>query len=747
MSNEIGSIRYLTSQNVRDVIRDVQLQQRGVTFHYCTDPHEIYDFCFPVKPEQLRRTDISTLADDQIALYEIFFEATQSPILLPSYNDEMARLTAYLQGVVDRTYAQRALFDYVETPLALLKNVGRTDATGDVMPVIEDSMNAVMVIALGLLSMGVTRFDDIARRRLTDPENVNDDIRSIAQTYVQTELVDEICDAVHKARTSLRNFEADAEAIDMLVVLNAGFEERFLNSVERPRHVFIYFSSAARSRFIFGLPVVRDVLPMIDGDRFSFLRTRAQVFLSVICRRYREDGTLDFDETINQLNSIYAVVRELESIKPTEKCGTCLIDGGSGGDCSHRDRCGGLREVAARVRERRSVLNNLALARIVDRYAALKRVSEAGGNERRAIYGAFLSRVMKADAQTLALQRIKDVYRIVRHKCHFAVRVARGFAEAKRFAFLRSGRDAVSAASQYLPILPTVHGRIYEELTDEIIHFYRHPVQTAAADLGAIEVISEEYLRLDGSLKEFDATHELVRCLLYMALPVHDGDEAGFQHAIDMIGRFSDRPAEFMYVAAWAGRRSRKFSATDKWIRKAVEMFPGDPRFWHGDALNIYSWLVDSEMGETCPYRTADAIGATLRAIELLEQRQDQRRLNSRWRDTLAANYNNLAFFCTYQVDNEGYSVSRGRRAIDTLKNLVPKIDWEPMFPEYYHTEALVELHEALMLRAEGAPGGEVRAKLQAAYREIANALRMVPEKDTYQHLRETISGELRATA
>ncbi len=746
MSHEIGAIRRLTSQQVREVIRDVQLEQRGTVFHICTDPHEVYEFCFPIKIEQLKQSDIATLADDQLALHEVFSQGAARPVLLPAYDEEMARLAIYIEGVIDRSYAQEALLQAVESPLKLLSILDASYRTGNVMPAVEDSMNSIMAVMLGLVSIGVDRFDQIVSKRLRYLGQIEEPLREYCDAYVQSEVADTIQFKLRDTPLFAgrgRSLQADAEAADCILALNRATEEAYVTQGLERRNIFLFLSSAHRSKVIFELPEVRVELPVIDGEQYVPLRTRAQVFASLVCRRLNEDGSPDYEETLRQLDLMQAVVRELEAIRPFERCATCLIDGGLGSNCGQRERCGGLREVAARVRERRGVMNNLALVQTIQRYAALRRVSDAPQSERRAVYSSFLARVRQDETQQLALRRIKDVYRIVRNKCHFAVRVARGFGATTRYAFLRSGRDVVSAASQYLPMMPNVHGKTYEDLVERIRAFYRHPAHTSSEDLGAIEAVSEEYLQVDARVKEFDSTHELVRCLLYMALPVHDGDEAALQHAIDMIRRFDERPAEFLYIAAWAGRRSRQYQIADDWITTALQRFPDDPRFWHGHALNIYAWIVDGDVQRKCPYSPATAISASTRAVELLSRKQESRHRD----DALGANYNNLAFFQILWPETDAYDVAGARSSLERLKAAVPKIDWEPTFPEYYHTEAAVELNEALMLRSEGKGPGLVREKLLAAQREISHAIRMVPEKPSYQLLRDTIVAELRSTA
>lgn len=745
MPPEAGLLRALTSAEVRDVIRDTRLEQRGSILHYCTDPHELYDYCFPVKPEEIKRPDAATVSDEQLALDEVFFEAAHRPLLLPEYQEEMARLSTYVRRSVDRAYHQVELLETLESPFDLLHAVDTATREGELLPAVEEMMNTIFAVALGLISIGVSRFDYISNRRLMALGDIPDErLRNAIGSYVRSDLIDYLIDALKSPRHfQSKNIDTDVGAADRLIALNSHLEEMYQRRELPERHIFLYLSSAPRSRRIFGFPDVRKALPVIEGERYSILRSRAQIFARIVTRRWSESGQEDFDEGLRQLELMYSLIREIEEIRLSDQCTTCILDGGGGQKCLRADRCGGLLDVAYRIRERRQAMANLSLARALDRYERLSKMNVTSGMERRAVYAGFLQRVRSSDTQALALQRIKDVYLVIKNKSHFAATLAHSLSESRVLAFLRSGRDSVSAASQYLPTLVDVRLERYADLVNRVITFYRHPVHTPpTTDLALIESASDEYLQLDAQLKEFDPTHELVRCLLYMALPLHDGDDAAFAHAIEMFARFPAYDREFLYVIAWAGRRCKQYQKTAEWIEEGLRRYPDDLRFWHGQALNIYAWLLDENARTSCQYQPSDAVQATERTLAMLSRAERPHALAPEIR---AANYNNLAYFRVLWPDSAAFDVPAAREALDSLKIILPRPRWE-QFPEYYHTEALVEYREALALRAANGDPSDIREKLNTAQREIRRALLLVPDKETYQRLRDTIAAELRAT-
>jgi len=743
MRPDTGLLRSLTSTDVKEVIRDMRLAQSGAVLHYCTDPHELYDYCFPVKPNELTRHDAAEISDEQLALDDIFFEMPNRPLLLQEYDEEMARLSAAVLRIVGRAYGQAELLETLESPFHLLDVIGAATRNGKVLPAVEEMMNAIFTVALGLISIGVTRFDEICNRRLQSLGQLSDEkLLMLVGSYARSDLVGYMLTTL-KSSVKNVNLVADVGAVDRLISLNCALTQMYERRELGERHIFLYLSSAERSRQIFSLPGVRKALPVIEGERYSILRTRAQVFAGIVTRRWDASGQVDFEEGLRQLELMHSLISEIEEIRLSDQCATCLLEGGIGHRCSRAERCGGLLDVADRIRERRQVMANLALARALERYKRISRISEDSPIERRAIYAGFLRRVRSSDMQTLALQRIKDVYLVIKQKSQFASRLVRSLSEARVLAFLRAGRDPVSAASQYLPTLVNVGPGKYADLVSKIVAFYRHPTHTLPTeDLALIESASDEYLQLDGQLKEFDPTHELVRCLLYMALPLQDGDEAAFAHGIEMLKRFPTVDREFLYVIAWAGRRSKQYQKTADWIDEALRRYPDDLRFWHGLALNIYSWLVDETAEVDCPYVPRQAIEATERTIAMLARADPPHPFAQEIR---AANYNNLAYFRVQWPDEDGYDVVAAREALDSLKIILPRPRWE-LFPEYFHTEALVEYREALALRAKNEEPSEIRAKLNVAQREIRRALLLVPDKETYQRLRDTIAAELRVT-
>src|SRR5689334_15832238 len=99
-ADDIERLQSLTRDELRDVIDDLALEAAGTQIYICVDPHELYDFCFPIDPLQPHEVDIDLVADDQIAMFETFYNFPTKPILLPEYRAELESLTHYLNFIM-----------------------------------------------------------------------------------------------------------------------------------------------------------------------------------------------------------------------------------------------------------------------------------------------------------------------------------------------------------------------------------------------------------------------------------------------------------------------------------------------------------------------------------------------------------------------------------------------------------------------------------------------------------------------
>jgi hypothetical protein len=314
--------------------------------------------------------------------------------------------------------------------------------------------------------------------------------------------------------------------------------------------------------------------------------------------------------------------------------------------------------------------------------------------------------------------------------------------------FLRSGRDPVMGADHHLPAEIRLVGAPYQEICRDITEYFRAPPQGAARMIRKIRLASKRFLDVDLQLANIDVRHELVRCLLFLSSPHPASDSVAREHAEEMLSFVASQwpsggeaieeiKGHFLYVLCWALRREKRFEEAEAVATKVIESEAGcrDARFFHGRAINAYSWLTFGEAPEGVT--VVRAISDAERAIELYSGVGTGTHAHA-----LAALYNTLTCFCSNWVDDYE-DLPAARRFLDELKQVRPKWEWDPGHPEYFHTEAFLEFQEfRQMERARPSGRAELvaaRDKLLRAHKEIERAIEIFSEDEDYTMLRRQI--------
>src|SRR6516225_2229974 len=91
----------ISSQQIGEVISDLELiGHSNAKILFVVDPFEVIEFCFPIDPDRESNTNIEQLADDQAALFEVFYGRKLPTVLLPEYAEE---ITNHLDFVTRRS--------------------------------------------------------------------------------------------------------------------------------------------------------------------------------------------------------------------------------------------------------------------------------------------------------------------------------------------------------------------------------------------------------------------------------------------------------------------------------------------------------------------------------------------------------------------------------------------------------------------------------------------------------------------
>jgi hypothetical protein len=790
MGNQLPVLYPLSPSQIDELIRDLRLVLKdNARVFYAIDPHELNDFCFPVDPNSSQEIDIKALADDQAALFEVFYK--QHPLLLTEYSNEIRRNLTYFEKTADDLRDKSEMVDRLIEEGELVWKDTPQETEQAQAEFLRENFNVLLAIAMGIHSLGVKRFRDIYHSRLikapfleglssrdspTAERIVNSYHRTKHWPLILKQLSRPLWDiAEGQEEGSLRSREVDASAIDRIIYLNSAFEEAYKANELDGRYLFVYLSSVKRTTRVFTRQTAYTFLPTIDGQPYNFWRTRAQIFAYVV-HKSREG---DHNESISNLQRVRDVLDEVNKFQrlfSPEDCQDCILNIGSfletdshQSSCHWADFCRKVKALDDEIQKARAEVQNLGLINTLSDYETLRSAKPQSKSQKE--YLQYFKEAFNSPLTRNARMKMERLQRWILVKSEFTNSFTEALGVGKSgfdHSALRAG-DLVTGWGQYLPSKPKLTSAKYTQILRSILTFYRDPTK-----FGCIEDAYKRYVEFDTETRNINLEHELLRCFLYLALPrtvsmspdqavSASGDQRAYSHAEEVMKgtqlldrkEWDESPTlikqEYRYVQCWAARRTEKFSEAVELAKQGTEHDPLDPRFFHGLCLSIYSWL-KKRPEETTP-TLDEAILAARTAIQLYVKtaRNDDND------EVIAANYNNLAYFLAwrvemYQVESPDLrevfklktqeSLDGARDALDHLKDLIHKEDWEDTrHPEFFHTEAYLEYQEFTVAFSEGELD-TAESKLNNAKREIDLSIRLFPEGpalDEYRALRERI--------
>jgi hypothetical protein len=785
--------RRLTPDDVQVVIDDLILMQKGARLYFAVDPSEVFDFSFPLNPFELKLRGINSIADDQIALYEVFHVNRSKPLILQEYHRELRRIHNYVSSQVTETYTKTEMLREI-IKLGDVGAIGRPGPSSvtSLQETVEDDFNIILAIMMGLTSAGVQRFGQVVRQRLSverlDVDSVP--INKLFKEYAETDLIGKITSELERLASGKRETplhmerrrradRVDALAIDKLIFLNNSLEKLYLKNRTldvdsrgelNRRHIILYLSSAPKTRTVFELDSVRKAFPVIGKVRYPFWRTRAQVFSYVVHKSDHPDGKKSLAETIANLRGVKGVLEEIQKIGASatahESCQHCVLDGMSGEGCKIIDYCRKLQQlnismVEKSIRKRRAKIQNLGLVNSIESYQRL--ISNKPSGEFKNFQEWFKKLYENEDIKDLAIERKQVLQWLLITNTEFTNVVSN--VHLRKDPFLRANRDVITGTAQYLPIVFQVTDPQYERMLELIVEYYQTPPQGDQNKENLFYDVYSQFLEIDTNLKEQNFEHELMRCLMYLAIPnvVEEnaenlsqhvtGDQMALTHAEKLINESSLRETqphleqEFSAIVCWAARRRKKYAFAETWANRSIDKWKNDPRFYHARSLNTYAWLNDENEKVQCKLSLRDAISDAEKAIELYS------RDSEKYLQLIGANYNNLAYFwaqeyaaSTPSSAGGDIAISEAGRALITLEKLIERQTWVPNHPEYFETAAFVGYHEYSHMRKQHEPLSKLIEKLTHAKDDIDQALKLFQttrRPGPYRALKKSINHSL----
>lgn len=759
-------IYQLPDEAFAQIIRDVQLLEQGCRIHYMVDSHEIIDYCFPIEPTGIVDRPADRIADDQAALYEVFYGREARPILIPDYEAEVLRHLNYLQ------VTSRAAYENLDLVRALLGESALETILGltkeEILKRMETEFNVLLAAAMGIFSIGVDRFKELVSARILRVVDMREDFVAEAHAnYRETPLARSIRDDLLQTRDNQRAepqsstaadqkrkkraAETDARSVDWLLHMNKAAEATYGGALEG-RPIFIYLSSARRTERIFKSAPARRIRLKVGNEPFSIQRNRTQLLALLVCREHQGQSANWYNLTIKNLIGLRSLCRQITLLKENaplhynNQCDDCALRGKPPVDCTHRDTC----KQIARYEEMHSRIQNLGLLADIRRYKQLVE-SKAEGKRQEWCLQVF--------SDLLRVENIEDLA-IARMKMMLDLDLADATLKRDRAAPTLPDFSAQPADMAFLPLQPVVRWHEHKQLVAEIFSTPARLMEHAAQSQQVLLDIARKFAELDRRViagdvsPDFDmGEHEVVRCLVFMTRGFdrnerHKGDLMALEYAEKMLSRYPALAPEFDYIIIWTACRLDRFYPAYTAANRALKLRDRDPRFYHGRSIAAIFWLSQksvNRMGIRPPHEVSGeaAIADAQRAIELYTEMHAPA-------NVISLQFNNIAWLRCKDSEADGYDLAEARRVMNELLRLFPERQWAPGYPEYFHTRAFLAFEE---YRAEkntlhGDAAGGRRAlmaqKLEEAADAIEKALQLHNAED-YAALKRQVSSERRS--
>ena len=731
------------------ILGDIEFILRGGgTVLFAVDAYDILKFCFPFESNSQKGAGLPELSDYFAALSFALDRDEARPLLLPEYLGEILAFTSNIVTSHDGNgFNDPMRLARVEE--ALENEIGDQNITtaGEFLDFIQSKLDLVLPLLVATTSgHGILELDRLIKSRLVGLSDVSSGVKpeltqtlsAFARDYRPNGDFIAECEAAffrlypnkdHVRRATSNR--ADASALDRIVQMNVALEKGFSDgTVAAPTKVLLLSSSVRLRRLV-------NALRATDRQenrtrRLDVVRVPDQVFAFALATRAQmSSDELDMSraaeivETVSWLGDIYRTEGELREQ----------------GDMSHegRQRLETLHKnvttVLAPYQNRCENLITFALLR----------------NDFRASLGRP-RHVKRASAKTDAVVRLKswfekfgDVERLAEKALDAQTQLVRthtvlahhwciGIESGNTLSITEQAtRDRVRGAVHALPWLLQVANPVSKEVIRraEVAFFGgSDDLRTRRRRLvGAFEAV----LPTDGPVLTDMGEDELqlVRAFLLLAVSEKSSEAAAVAAAKQIAGSGSrDAAREACYVLAWAFRRSGDFTAAVSMSETAIRSWPNDPRFYHARSLANYALMRSSTSNVFESLRIRSDLEIAIKHYVTYPFPSDA------WRKAIIASCMNGMAYLWLIDGSTREGVDNARRWIDAAKKEIEGHAY--IFPEFFHTEAAIELQEAHTGR-----GAARMAKLAEAQKAARKAIKYAPERAEYSALLDEIVLEI----
>jgi tetratricopeptide (TPR) repeat protein len=675
------------------VRRDQELVLDGWKVHYAIDPHDIGRFCIPINIDEmvkeLKPGKVEEISRHQNGRYEAFYNLNR-PVLLRRYDDELERSRAWLRRQGNVVNDDEILNRY----LAALQLSPQSDPaqTRDVIEdLTERDIGSIIAIVTGILHIGAKRLNEISNRRLSKgrPEGleeppkfegrkeVSDRIKVVLRQYftahagqfegAQSDLVAPFKEKMIEDRVS-----TDSQAIDELLWLNLRYNPS--------KHLVLYFSSSPKSLYLDKqTAALQDILPQIDGEPYPLVRTPDDLFVYMI---YKGDSVSEIEKVEAARNSLEKLGKLLRNIAETrdvfkdinEQCLHCNVDVRES-PCEYGSQCEGIREYGEAIRTRQYANVNMSLQQRLAE-SLEKTLSEAHPK-------SYQQQILDAISRTIDEKGPKPEQR----RMNFLMNVSVTKASFVSKAIGPNNSSPNVKVSCYLNSFPTnleIRTPELRNIFDEVVELFK------TRNNDKFEEYVGQYLKFDANIDE-NAESELMRSFLYLTMG--KASEATAISNTFLYEKQSIDPTletvrrEFLYLLCFSLWREKNYQEAIRIADEGCRIYSDDGRFFHSRSVVRLDLMTSKRKRK----KRAASISPVSEYQMMLQDTLTALELFTQSGNTLMAAvcYNNAAFYVS-DTDFAMIDAAKARGYFERLVELIPETEWNPIYPEFFHTKGCV---------------------------------------------------------
>lgn len=742
------------TERISLVKSDQELILDGWEIHFAPDIYDLSDFCFPFDPENiikdLKPHRVAEKSRLQNGRYEVMYNVAHKPILLESYEEELAsflRWARWSKLVVKDS-------DFIDLLLSAF-DIQKGDDPNEVREILSEltdkDMSSVLVVATNLASTGVNRLGEIVnnlavhgsldnkkgehpilRRRNEVVNIILDRFRQYFEDNKDHKRDDELSSSVDDNTLAYRSQEQieannrrDAEAFDQLLQLNEIYNKE--------KHIILYFSSAPKSIYLDrSLELKERYYPKVNGKPYDLVRTATDLFVYMV---YKGDAGETIPRTQaakHRLSELERLIQQIENIKEafeeaSATCRHCTINIMEK-RCDYGVLCDGVKKYGRYIEQREELNVNYSLQK---RLAGILEETKNRPPHKRyeeilqTLKGVLDEKVktknqeMEVNLQS-SINKADFLSTVVNTSNPKADRLLNVVGKTRR----QQKERKVSCYLNSYPVCLIVKNVPLKKIVQEVLDLFE-----LAWSRESFKGYVGEYLQLDVELNKQGQEHpesELVRCFLYLLM-----NQAAKARKIADKYLVSDRidedvRQEFRYLLCFILWKTGHFTKGIELAGQGAELAAHGGKFLHCRSMIMLSLLHTNS--EVKGYSYSDIVHDTQRALEEFSEDHDL----SVQTEMLGVCHNNLAYYLSEPKFNL-VDLASAEEHLRQLISYISEEKWD-LYPEFYHTKGCV-----LFKKFKDSSLPADRTLLDEANAAAKRALKLFPKKHEHGELVQLI--------